>query len=304
LAHRDQRLTTEAVDALRERCRNFHWVQVSAPDQTVFEPMMLEARRRGWWFEPRPETTARFEQRPTTLTITTLGRLELHVNDIPVRVPLTKSFEILSFLALEGPSRRETIVDALWDGSSDVRHVDYFKVALRRLRVALSEVMGSDVNAVPIIEKRFRLDPRLDVNLDAHILARATQTQDWDVLKQALERYQGDFLPFSESAWALERRHGFLLDAVSLAIRIGDRLAHTQDPDCLTYLRRAVQIDPLHVTAHQRLIQHLLTFGRPHQALRVWQDLNVLCREELLEPPDPALEGLIRQRLEHASLGG
>jgi LuxR family transcriptional regulator, maltose regulon positive regulatory protein len=301
LAHRDQRLTAEAVDALRERCRNFHWAQVSAPDQAVFEPMMLEARRRGWWFEPRQEKTVAFEQRPTTLTITTLGRLELHVNDIPVRIPLTKSFEILAFLALEGPSRRETIVDALWDGSSDTRHIDYFKVALRRLRVAVSEVLGSDVNAVPVTDKRFGIDAKLSVNLDAHALNRATHTHDLGALRQTLECYRGDFLPFSESTWALQRRQSFLLDAVSLAIRIGDRLAQNQDPECLTFLRRAVQLDPLHVTAHHRLIQHLLTFGHPHQALRVWQDLNTLCREELLERPDPHLEVLIRQRLEHSS---
>jgi LuxR family transcriptional regulator, maltose regulon positive regulatory protein len=302
IAHRTGRLTEETVQTLKERCRHFDWAQIAAPDEAVFEPMILEARQRNWWFKTPPQTFISKQSLLTpTLRLTTLGKLELHVNEVIVRVPLTKSFEILSFLALEGPTRRETIVDALWDGSSDQRHVDYFKVALRRLRVVLSEALQVSWNAVPVIDKRFRIDPRLTVEVDALTL-RALEPNDLSGMQANLERYGGEFLPFSESTWASERRQGFLRDAVNLAVYIADLLAQTRHSDSLLYFRRAVQLEPLHVTAHRRLIQQLLLFGQPHQALRVWQDLSVVCREELNEPLDFALEAAIHEQLRRGSL--
>jgi LuxR family transcriptional regulator, maltose regulon positive regulatory protein len=303
LAHQEKQLSADMIRTLQQRRRNFHWTQIAAPDQQVFEAMTREARQRGWWLEDQYASSPHPTPPVPTLEIATLGRLELRVNETLVRVPLTKSFEILSYLALEGPSRREVIVDALWDGSSDVRHVDYFKVALRRLRVVLSEALGVNWNAIPVTDKRFGIDPRLRVNIDVHALSAASGTDDLETLICTFDLYQGEFLTLSQSTWALQHRQGFLQDAVSLALRIGERLVHNRSPEALTYFRRATQLDGLNITAHQRLIRHLLAFGQPHQALRAWQDLSALYQEELHEPLDSTLRAAIHEQLQQVNPG-
>ena len=53
------------------------------------------------------------------LEISTLGNRIVRINEEIIKIPLSKSFELLVWLALRGASRRETMIDALWDGAND-----------------------------------------------------------------------------------------------------------------------------------------------------------------------------------------
>jgi LuxR family transcriptional regulator, maltose regulon positive regulatory protein len=297
IAQHQGHLTQTLVNSLRDRSKHLNWSQIAAPDQIKFNLMVEEARTHHWWSEDNT-TQPVVKPNKLELSIVSLGQLEVGINKRLAHIPLTKSFEILCFLALEGPSRREVIVDALWDGSAESRHVDYFKVAIRRLRVGLMEVIEADFNPIPVIAGRFQIAGSLSVSLDAQTLGNAVQGDDIDGMKQVLARYQGDFLPTSDTQWALQKRQGFLNDASGLAIQIGDFLAAKQDVHCIDFYRRAVVLESLFVTGHERLIRALLEFNEGHAAIRAWRDYEKVCHQELGVSVNQTLELVLQQKLQ------
>src|SRR5207302_4787759 len=75
-----------------------------------------------------------------------------------------------------------------------------------------------------------------------------------------------------------------------------EALEQAGDPEgALEYARRAVSVDPLREEAHYDLMRLHAAAGRPRAALRQYEELERLLREELEETPSAATRALAEE---------
>jgi LuxR family transcriptional regulator, maltose regulon positive regulatory protein len=197
-----------------------------------------------------PDTT-----QPLTLEVITFGQLSASIAGSIVHFPVARAGELIVFLAVNGPSTREQLIDALWDGSNRRAHAEYFKVVVRRARAALSEHPQVTFNPLPLENDRYRLSNRFQINLDVRELETALTTNEPDKLERALAAYKGPFLPNIEREWAEILRHRYAEDAIVSAMTLGQ---HHEQPRLLEALKAyqwAFDQDPLHPKTYEALIR-------------------------------------------------
>ncbi|MFC6662213.1 hypothetical protein [Deinococcus multiflagellatus] len=196
----------------------------------------------------------------TTLDVRLLGAVQIWAGGHALRLPLAKSAEVLLWLGWHGAGSSAEIMNDLWDGSRQSKHHEYFRVAVRRLRAALTQASGWPFDPVPYDGQRYRLHPDLTLHLDAReVMTRLGQGE----VAGALDLYSGDLLPGSEGEWVRTLREGLrgaLLDAVVDAAR-------TQPGEqSLSLLRRAALLEPAGEAVNVTLIEALLP-AHPRDAL-------------------------------------
>jgi DNA-binding SARP family transcriptional activator len=223
----------------------------------------------------------------------TFGERGVTLNGAPVTVGLSKSFELLVFLALHGPSPREAIMDALWEGSREGRHQEYFKVAVRRLRAALAtpEVL----NPVPLVGDRYALGKEFVVHVDAHALE---EPDAHGAIETALHSFDGAFLEGIDSAWASERREHYAAALEDAYLHWG-RSARQRDPErALTLFARGLRLHPLSESLLLASVETLCELGRHGAAGAAFARFKSALKNDLGVEPD---RDLLR-RLERAGL--
>jgi DNA-binding SARP family transcriptional activator len=115
-------------------------------------------------------------------------------------------------------------------------------------------------------------------------------------LKQAVEVYQGEFLPGFHDDWVLEEQLAHserfvkaLCDLTVLLEKRGENVA------ALEYARRATQADPLREEPYQELMRLYTAMGEPSAALRYYRELVRVFRQELGEAPSAASRALAKK---------
>jgi PAS domain S-box-containing protein len=105
-------------------------------------------------------------------------------------------------------------------------------------------------------------------------------------LAQAVELYRGELLPGYFDAWVLQERQ-WLAERYFQAL--GQLLAHLEAERefgrALLYGQRGVSVDPLREEAHQDLMRLYAAAGQPDAALRQYQELKRILKQELNVPP-------------------
>jgi DNA-binding SARP family transcriptional activator len=214
------------------------------------------------------------------LRITSFGERRVTIAGQPVAVSLSKSFELLTFLALRGPSTREAIMDALWDGSREARHQEYFKVAVRKLRAALSAAPFVNFNPVPL-GNRYALAAEFQVHLDAHALEHPHEASP--------QTFRGAFLEGIETPWASDLRERYQTQLEDALLGWG-AAARAHDP------ARAVELYT-NGLAHHPLSEALLLalvglhceLGQHTAALAAFTRFKITLRADLGVEPDAHL---------------
>ena len=226
------------------------------------------------------------------LEITALGDLSVHLAGRPASVALAKSRELLVWLGLHSSGARDEIVTALWDGSAEERHVEYFRVAVRRLRGALKTALPTDFDPLPYQDGRYRISTNLQVQLDAR--PNLPLPTDLPTLREQFQAYRQTFLPGTESDWVQEVRNHCQQRAVALGLHLAGR----SGPGAPEVYQQLLHFNPWCEAAHQGLIQALIRLQRRsegEQALRTYT--RVLLRD-LGSAPDPGfLQDLAQQGL-------
>ena len=272
-----------ALSGLWRACLNRGWfsqrVQMLAPsggspEVDGLETLGLEP------VQPEPAETV-------TLEIVTLGKLQVRLQDQLVRLPFAKAGELLAWLALRGPSNHEQVIGALWDGSGESKHHEYFRVAVRKLRTALKGEAGTqpDWNPLPFEGGMYALSDRLRVHLDALLCERALETNDASDLSAALEAYRGEFLPGVDTEWVTQTRTRCLENAIAVALTLGALLEPDEPREALKAYRRAIELEPLGELGHLGLIRTHLVLGGKAGANQAYTAYARMLQEEFgLEP--------------------
>ncbi len=279
-------------------------------DAEPLHDLFASCIERGWFNErfsrfvensptrAAPEIAAAIPQPTFELEILTLGKLQISLNGTPIRIPFAKAGELLIFVALHGASSREEIMNALWDGSIETRHHEYFRVAARRLRAALSEHPEVGFNAFPFENKLYSLAPQLSPKLDFELAQHALESGNMLQLQAALEAYHGEFLPGVNTEWVAEIRTRVLEQTVAAAATLAEQLEQTQSREALKIYRRAIELEPLSEVSHLGLIRVHLALGGVAAANQAYGAYARMLSEEFgLAPSD-----LLRQSLERLGL--
>ena len=289
IAHRQGQLAETHVRALVDSLERFGTLEVLRVDAATLEPMLAQAVKQGWHTERlaslRSTPIASSSPGKPTLELTTLGTLQARLNGQLVHLPFAKAGELLVWLAQHGPATRERIIDALWDGSNEQRHVEYFKVAVRRLRNALQETLGDAFNPLPFEQGVYRLAVQLEVRLDtAHTLQALRQRTP--ELEAVLRSPLGEFMPEADSEWVRFARDQFVQDALEAAMQLSDLSASSQPDLAALALEFALRVDPSSEEAYLRLIELHLAQQDPTAAQRAYRELSRMLKDTFdAEPP-------------------
>ncbi len=310
IARQQNTLEFEQVTALIASLDAMPHDKVLMVDAEPLNELFANCIERGWFSERfgRFVDHASTQETPATISetikpvfeleILTLGKLQVSLNGTAIRIPFAKAGELLIFVALHGASSREEIMNALWDGSDENRHHEYFRVAARRLRAALSEHPDVGFNAFPFENKRYSLAPQLSPKLDFGLAQHALESGGIERLHAALEVYNGEFLPGVNTEWVAALRTRILEQTVAAAATLGEQLEQTEPREALKIYRRAIELEPLSEVSHLGLIRVHLALGGVAAANQAYGAYARMLSEEFgLQPSDS-----LRQSLERLGL--
>lgn len=204
---------------------------------------------------------------------------------------------LLYYLAVVQRSQsRSVLANLFWGDVAEVHARRSLTSALSNLRRLLGDCLLTSLDSV-----EFRRD--FPHQLDVALLETALDSQNVDLLRQAAELYQGEFLegfyvrnsPEFEMWMARERAHlreRFMvgLDALASYDAAAGNLAQA-----IVWTRRMLHIEPWREEAHRNLIRYLGQDGQRGAALAQFEECRRVLTEELGVEPEAATLALVEQ---------
>jgi LuxR family transcriptional regulator, maltose regulon positive regulatory protein len=289
IARRSGSLQETHLKQLAECLHSMPSEAVLNSDQDWLQPLWQECEARGWWPHADQSSSPNLVSPRAVvldvplLKVTTFGRMDVRLNDKAVKLPFAKAGELLVWLLLHGPANHEQVIDALWDGSAETKHHEYFRVAVRKLRTALKPEPDSSVNPLPFENGQYTISG-LRVSLDV-LQLNALEGGDVNALRSALELYKGNFMPGIDSEWVEATRVKSLDQAVAIALTLGENLETIEPREALQAYRRAIELEPHTEAGHLGLIRTQLALGANAAAQQAFTAYTRLLNEEYdLEP--------------------
>jgi DNA-binding SARP family transcriptional activator len=232
---------------------------------------------------------------PATITVRLLGRLELEVSGVPIRLAGRHAQALAALLALRPrPRLRDAIAADLWpdfDGPS----ASSLRQALWLLRTGLS---ASGIAPERVLEVGpetlgLRTDARID--LDAATF-EALALEGARGAAAAIELYRGDLVEgLGHECFAADRERLSDLYEDALAIVAEARLGAGDTAGAVAAASQLLLRDPLREEAHGVLIGAYGATGSRSQVIRQYRRLCEILSTELAVRPLPETEAIYRQ---------
>jgi DNA-binding SARP family transcriptional activator/Flp pilus assembly protein TadD len=243
-----------------------------------------------------------FKISPPSCRIWLLGGLRIEGVSGPLRLPRGLAHNLLAYLALHSATLhpREALADLFWPDAPPHRVRRNLSDLLYRLRRAL----GPDW--LLIEEDRVGLRTGTDLWVDVRAFEDLSTAGDPNALESAIALYTGDLLPEIYDDWALIPRISLQEKYLHCLLRLGQLAEEHDEPaQACTYYQQLVAADALHEEAQRGLMRSLACLGRHHEALRVFDHLLTLLRQELNVSPSAetqALAEILRGELDQRRL--
>lgn len=200
------------------------------------------------------------------------------------------------------PQSRTALMDLLWPDSRLEAARANLSNALSWLRREFPpESPGSpflivaDHTCVQLNPVLFRTDvAELEVALQA--VAQAVEPAALaQRLLQAVDLYQGELLPGYSEDWVLQERYWLAERSFQTLGRLLRHLEAAGDREtAVRYAQQGVRADPLREEGHRELMRLYAAAGQPAAALRQFQQLERLLKEQLGTTPDATTLALVR----------
>jgi len=238
-----------------------------------------------------------------TLQVRALGAAAVEVGGTALTAAdwsYAKPRELMFLLVSSPPMTKEQIASALWPELGRQQLGNALHTALRELRRALG-----DPGWVQYADGHYRFDRsrphECDVTAfeDALVAARRARPAEAALpeLQRAIAAYGGDFLDgMATGEWALVRRDE-LRRAFESALLAAGRL-HTaagRHQAAAAAFRRAVAHEPLNESAHRELMSSWAALGETARAVRHYEELTALLRDQVGVAPATETEALHRR---------
>src|SRR4051794_2340496 len=191
------------------------------------------------------------------------------------------------------PVRRDELVDALWAEDGQPASGDaLLRPPLSRLRKALGPGRLEGRTELTLVLPE---DTTVDWELAQQALARTRSAlgasdwrMAWDAANEAAEIAGRGLLPGLEADWIEERRRelsDLRVEALEAAASAGAALGGAELAGAERAARAAVEAAPFRESARAALMEGLRAGGNVAEALRVYEDLRVVLRDELGATP-------------------
>ena len=239
------------------------------------------------------------------LRIRALGAAMVEIGDTALTAAdwsYAKPRELMFLLASSPPMTKDQIAAALWPDLSRQQLGNALHTALRELRRALG-----DPGWVQYSDGHYRFDRsrphECDVTAfeDALVAARRARPAEAALpeLQRAIAAYGGDFLDgMATGEWALVRRDE-LRRAFESALLATGRLqaAAGRHQAAAAAFRKAVAHEPLNESAHRELMNCWVRLGETARAVRHYEELVGVLRDQVGVAPAAETEALYRRLL-------
>ncbi|HYP47881.1 MAG TPA: BTAD domain-containing putative transcriptional regulator, partial [Thermoleophilaceae bacterium] len=242
------------------------------------------------------------------------GRLtvELAGERLEERLPGRQGRLLFAYLVLnrERPVRRDELLDVLWPEEGPPPSGDSLLAPpLSRLRKALGpgRLEGREQLSLDLGRDAWVDWEVVSGSIEASRTALAVEDwrTAWDASEAALDLAERGLLPGLEAGWIDEHRAELAdlrLEALEAVARSSARLGGRELARAEEAARAAVEAAPFRESARVALIEALCARGNEAEALRAYEEVRVLLREELGTTPGPALAKL-HERLLSGELG-
>ncbi|HEX5608925.1 MAG TPA: AAA family ATPase [Solirubrobacterales bacterium] len=225
--------------------------------------------------------------------------LEVDGRDLTPGLPGGQASALLAFL-LAQPERtasRDELIAVAWPERAPQDPQAAVRPILSRLRRALApaELEGRQQIRLVLPEPVW-----VDAEQAASLIEAArlaAKGSSWERVRDqaaaAIELLAPGFLPGQEGEWADARRReveDLRLEALELAARSGLALGGAELPRAERASRELISRSPYRETGHRFLMEALAASGNVAEALRAYEELRVLLREELGTAPAPEVQ--------------
>jgi non-specific serine/threonine protein kinase len=241
----------------------------------------------------------KFEQTPIYVYL--LGRFKIELDGKLLRLPSRKDEALLVYLVLHpGQHNRDSIATLFWsDGSSQQA-----RASLRNALAVLRRTLGAAL--VMTDREHVQINPDYPLQVDAlEFRKQVHQFQSAalpDVTGLQLELYRGDLLIDFSDEWLIPIRETYRQLFGRALLQLGEQqrsLGHYDS--AIALMRRLLELEPADEQAHQIVMACYFALGDRPAALRQFEILQRILRDELqAEPQRETL--LLYQRIRNAAL--
>ena len=291
LARQRGQLTNAQLDQLSRALDGLDPGAVLALDHEALRELTSEAARRIPGHPLAVLGSGRTEvalSARTVIELGILGRLEVRLGERAIRMPLQKSGELLVWLAWHGEGRLTQLLDALWDGSNDPKHHEYFRVAVRRLRARLVAECGLAFDPIPYDGRLYRISPELEVRIDARQWLSDLASPDLGVVGAALERPKREVLLDIEAEWIQPLREEVRSAGLRAVLGAATALAQATPAAAADIYRQALRLQPDSEALYGALVQ-VLSRTDSEQARQEYHNYVRMMRQEYGASPSQTM---------------
>lgn len=244
---------------------------------------------------PLPPAPSSATRPDVDLQVLALGELQVRVRGVLVESwPYARPKELLVYLVSHPRGRtRVEITDALWPDVPPGQARNNFHVTLHHLRKTLGEA-----DWVVVEREQYRISPDIEVEYDAAAFEREIQdlldspSPGAASLARVLDRYRGSLLAGeSPAAWRQDEEDRLRRLYCEGSLRLGQLLEQAgSSREAIARYEAALAHEPLLEAAHRRLMHLWAVNGNPTRALRHFERLQQLLRDQLqLDPEEETL---------------
>ncbi len=294
----------EARARLGDEAFNFAWEEGHRMSLEQAVDAGLAAAEQVKVVEPLPQISERIDQEGerAALRIYALGQVHVQRGSQEIAASnwrYAKARELFFYLLCTPPRTREQIGLDLWPDASAAQLRGNLKVTLYHLRHALGRP-----NCILFENDQYNFNRDMDYWFDMEAFrsglgeARRLETREpeqaLEVLERTIRLYRGDFLAgWKEGEWYLPLQEELRREYGEGLMLLGQwRFARGEYVLAAKVYRKAIAHDSYQETAHRELMRSLARQGEPGLALRDYQDLVKLLRDDLGAPPSPETKAL------------
>ena len=312
-----ERTLPQVLATCREAGYEFLFLRPSllgAPDERIFTPLLVEARRHGWEGAYAMQLLARLglpdiEYHPGyKLRVFTLGNFQVQRGGETIlatdwrRTKARRLFQLL-LTYRHIPLDRDQICEYLWPQAPPATARRNFKVTLNALYQALEPERepGSESAFIRRDGSMYSLRPGADIWLDAEAFAQAARqalvAPTIESLQHAIDLYAGEYLPETiYETWADEERESLSALFLESADRLAELYIEQQRYDeAIDVCQRILTEDNCWERAYRYLMLAYARLGDRGQVGRVYQHCVQTMREELDVEPAPETRRLYQE---------
>lgn len=261
LARQDNTLAIDQIDTIFALWNEPSLNMPLIPEARVLKTLYSHCIKNRWQ-APRFQKALEWTLKETTepaklkLMVNTFGSTRVSINGSTVKLPLIKCGELLTWFVLNGPSTRNAIVNALWDGSRRKADVEHARIVIRRLRAALSEHAAVTFNPLEFDGTRYGLNTAFEITCDAKTILDLNGLAAIEPsMLEHLNAFNGSFLEGCDTDWVQETTVQLTDAAINSFVSLGRQYEITQIEQALENYQRAIKLDPLANSAYEGIVR-------------------------------------------------